>query len=308
MTDRRRSQWIAWDAHFLNDALGMELYDRFGSAGVALFVAFLSACKRNHVQGQITFASDPDLLAALGLPGMVLVNEAGDGWDADSFWRWLGERHVTRRSKRGRLHLVQSTQWDKWQEDFGRQRDADRKRRERANDPSTTDGRTDDDAPTTFRRPSDDLPTTQKRTGDDEENRRSAATNATDEPETDIDNDIDRKTKTRTGVDSRDIETVFESWQNATGKDRARLDDKRRKLIAARLREYPVDDLLAAVWGWKKSAYHRGENDRGVTYNDLGLLLRDAAHVEQFRDLHLGTSAPSNGHNPHTTTTYSSLL
>jgi hypothetical protein len=31
--------------------------------------------------------------------------------------------------------------------------------------------------------------------------------------------------------------------------------------------------------------FNRGENDRGRAYNDLGLILRDAAHIEYFRDL-----------------------
>jgi hypothetical protein len=30
--------------------------------------------------------------------------------------------------------------------------------------------------------------------------------------------------------------------------------------------------------------FNRGENDRRTVYNDLGLLLRDAEHIEKFRD------------------------
>ncbi len=33
------------------------------------------------------------------------------------------------------------------------------------------------------------------------------------------------------------------------------------------------------------SPHHRGQNDRGQPYCDLELLLRDAAHIERFRDL-----------------------
>ncbi len=43
--------------------------------------------------------------------------------------------------------------------------------------------------------------------------------------------------------------------------------------------------MIAAVQGWENSPYHRGENEHRRKYNDLGLLLRDADHIERFRDL-----------------------
>ena len=75
------------------------------------------------------------------------------------------------------------------------------------------------------------------------------------------------------------------AWQAATGKTRAIFDEKRRRLINARLKDYTADELCLAVAGWKNSPFHRGQNPGGKVYNDLGLLLRDAEHVEQFRDL-----------------------
>lgn len=86
-------------------------------------------------------------------------------------------------------------------------------------------------------------------------------------------------------VDRGPIDWVFETWQTSTAKPRAKLDPKRRRIIAAALKGYPVEDLLAAVQGWANSPHHRGENDRATIYNDLELLLRDAKHIEQFRDL-----------------------
>ena len=84
-----------------------------------------------------------------------------------------------------------------------------------------------------------------------------------------------------------EVEQVFGAWVRSTGKDpdRTRLDGKRRRLITTALQAYPVDDLVVAVQGWEKSAFHRGENERGKVYNDLGLILRDAQHIEEFRDL-----------------------
>lgn len=79
---------------------------------------------------------------------------------------------------------------------------------------------------------------------------------------------------------------VFEAWIEAAGKTgRTVLTPERRRLILKQLKDYPLDDVLDAVRGWRWSAHHRGENDRGTVYNDLELVLRDAKHVEMFRDL-----------------------
>ncbi len=63
------------------------------------------------------------------------------------------------------------------------------------------------------------------------------------------------------------------------------MDPRRRRLITAALAAYPLDDVVDAVRGWRNSPHHAGDNDRGTVYNDLGLILRDAAHIEMFRDL-----------------------
>jgi hypothetical protein len=90
------------------------------------------------------------------------------------------------------------------------------------------------------------------------------------------------------------VELVFAAWQEATGHTRSRLDDKRKRVITKALAAYPLDDVCDAVRGWRHSPHHRGENDRRTVYDDLGLLLRDAAHIEKFRDLEQhGPSPPS---------------
>lgn len=85
--------------------------------------------------------------------------------------------------------------------------------------------------------------------------------------------------------DDDPIAVVFDAWRQSTGKHRAKLDPKRHKRIKAALRSYALADVLDAVRGWQHSPHHRGENDTGTVYNELDLLLRDAAHIEQFRDL-----------------------
>ena len=91
-----------------------------------------------------------------------------------------------------------------------------------------------------------------------------------------------------------EVEVVFEAYKVATERNGTYvLTQKRRKLIRERLRDYPLDDVLDACRGWRHFPHNRGENERGTVYNDLELLLRDAAHVERFRDAERGALAPA---------------
>jgi hypothetical protein len=85
-----------------------------------------------------------------------------------------------------------------------------------------------------------------------------------------------------------DIESVFETWKQSTGKHKAQLDSRRRRKIIEALKGFPLEDVLAAVQGWENSPHHRGENERHTVYNDLELLLRDVKHIEMFRGFHHG--------------------
>jgi hypothetical protein len=73
---------------------------------------------------------------------------------------------------------------------------------------------------------------------------------------------------------------VWSAYLEAIAPTRARLTATRSALIARRLRDYPVADLVRSIRGYGKSPFHRGENDRGRPYQALELWLRDAAHVE----------------------------
>lgn len=90
-----------------------------------------------------------------------------------------------------------------------------------------------------------------------------------------------------------DVHVVFDAWRESTSKLKAKLDPKRRRRIELALRDYPLEDVIDAVRGWRHSAFHRGQNDRSKPYNELDLLLRDAAHIEQFRDLERGEARAS---------------
>lgn len=87
------------------------------------------------------------------------------------------------------------------------------------------------------------------------------------------------------GVTQTQIAEVFNAWQESTGRERTKLDDSRRTKIRLALESYPVEDVLDAVRGWQMSPFHRGENREHRVWNELTLLLRNAAQIEKFRDL-----------------------
>ena len=101
------------------------------------------------------------------------------------------------------------------------------------------------------------------------------------------------KTSVAVNDDTDDVRAVFDAWVQSTGKTRAVLDSKRRARIVGALKNFTVDELVDAVRGWRHSPHHRGENERRTVYNDLDLLLRDAARIEKFRDLERGAAMPA---------------
>lgn len=88
-------------------------------------------------------------------------------------------------------------------------------------------------------------------------------------------------------IKSSQVQKVFDTWVQSTGRSkRTVLDDKRKRLITAALKNYSVDELILAVTGWEHSPWHRGENPSKLKYNDLGLLLRDSGKIESFIAFH----------------------
>lgn len=83
------------------------------------------------------------------------------------------------------------------------------------------------------------------------------------------------------------VALIFKAWQQATGHTRAVLDKKRKAAIVNARRLYPDGDLLAAVNGVTLSAHNMGGTN-GTRYDDITLVLRDATHIERFRDLWMG--------------------
>lgn len=74
---------------------------------------------------------------------------------------------------------------------------------------------------------------------------------------------------------------VFEHWKKVFSHPKSILDDKRRRLIDARLKQFTVDDLRSAIDGYKLSPFHQGQNEDGKIFDSVELIMRDAHHVEE---------------------------
>lgn len=81
-----------------------------------------------------------------------------------------------------------------------------------------------------------------------------------------------------------EVRRVFDHWVFMLGKNpkRVALGPDRRKVIVRALQLYEVEVLEMAIEGVASSEWHAGENDRGLPYQDIGLILRDEAHIERF--------------------------
>lgn len=76
---------------------------------------------------------------------------------------------------------------------------------------------------------------------------------------------------------------IFNHYKTALNHPKAILDAKLQRLITSRLEDgFSAEDLKRAIDGCKASAWHMGENDRHKKFDRLGLIFRDADHVEQF--------------------------
>ncbi len=87
------------------------------------------------------------------------------------------------------------------------------------------------------------------------------------------------KTTSSTPVDGP-AERVFAKYQTAAKSPTSKLDEKRRRLIQARLKDFSEEDLCRSLDGYARSPWHHGENERRTKYLKLTLWFRDSDHVE----------------------------
>lgn len=79
------------------------------------------------------------------------------------------------------------------------------------------------------------------------------------------------------------IEKIFAHWKKLAGHPTCHLESKRTLAILNGLRlGYTVEQCLDAVDGCFKTPHNMGDNKQGANHDRLGLIFRDADHIENF--------------------------
>ncbi|MDQ3748020.1 MAG: hypothetical protein M3367_03230 [Acidobacteriota bacterium] len=102
--------------------------------------------------------------------------------------------------------------------------------------------------------------------------------------------------ETPDGALSAQAISVFSFWQEELNHTQAKFTNERKRKVVARLKEkYTVEQLKEAISGCKKSAFHQGQNDSGVKYDDLELICRKGSQVEKFISIYQTNGVNGNG-------------
>jgi hypothetical protein len=129
---------------------------------------------------------------------------------------------------------------------------------------------------------SDDVYSRVKKHREEKKKRRGNVSVTPSESDTDTESERTKRVPSEPVPLKRDdvIGRVFDHWRKAHRHPRAQLDAKRRKLIESALKLYSEADLCLAITGYLNSPHHMGQNERGMVYDDIGLFLRDGAHID----------------------------
>lgn len=101
-----------------------------------------------------------------------------------------------------------------------------------------------------------------------------------------------KSAKIVSAVKTSDIQEIFHYWQEKFKRPKAKLSEKRRKKIESALSGYGYDVVIDAIDGCANSPFHMGQNDRGMVYDDIELILRDEQKIENFCKLASGSLMP----------------
>lgn len=81
------------------------------------------------------------------------------------------------------------------------------------------------------------------------------------------------------------VEEVFSFWQQTMKKQKSKLDEKRKRMIEARLLDYSIDDLKNAILGCSRSSWHMGHNPQQTSYNQISNIFNSSENTERFIEL-----------------------
>jgi len=111
--DGRRRPFVAVDMEFFcGSRKEHDLYERWGWCGTAIWVAFMSACKRGPIEGRVRFESEEHMASNLGVVGRPLLDADGKPFTFREFFAWTGVRHWTRMVIRGTWPAVEWLGYD----------------------------------------------------------------------------------------------------------------------------------------------------------------------------------------------------
>lgn len=106
------------------------------------------------------------------------------------------------------------------------------------------------------------------------------------EREKEIDRDRDNSTIVKLENSSTKlagkIQEIFDYWKKSHNHPKAKLDNKRTRIIKKAVGSFSMDDLKQAIDGCKKSKFHMGQNRQSKVFDDIELILRDNKHIEYF--------------------------
>lgn len=97
-----------------------------------------------------------------------------------------------------------------------------------------------------------------------------------------------RRRKKVAQADPKDVEFVWNEWvriHRPGQENRVKLTEEREERISWAVVTYGVDACVEAIEGCKLSPFHQGDNDRRRKYDDVELILRDAAKIERFCEI-----------------------
>lgn len=159
----RPTAYVPLSVRFITGGTGTTLLETFGRDGPLVWAAYLAACKINRPEGEISYASDTEGWALLGLAGYE------PSFTLDDFFAVTGRLKKTRRTRSGRVSHVSCTVWERWSDaqarDAARQRKA-RSRHESDRDNGVTPPGQDRDLETEQRSRSREVPTEQSENRD----------------------------------------------------------------------------------------------------------------------------------------------
>jgi hypothetical protein len=84
-------------------------------------------------------------------------------------------------------------------------------------------------------------------------------------------------------IDRDVIPDIFAYWQKTMASPSSKLDKKRIEKISAAIKlGYTPRQLCEAIKGCSLTPHNMGQNDRNTKFNGIGLIFRDADHIDRF--------------------------